>query len=161
MHLRALTGNLLQCFNSHGLTTDILQSVLICVAIDGASVMLGKDSGVCARFVREFPRVVIWHCNNYRLELAVHDTVEEVAAVNHFHVFFDKQYSLYHQSPKAQRELKKACAELNARCLTISRILNTRWVASSLKIVVAVWKQFEALHSHFLQASAEVRQSKE
>jgi len=35
------------------------------------------------------------------------------------------------------------------------RILNTGWVALSLRTVDAVWKQFEALHNHLTQAVAD------
>ena len=50
--------------------------------------------------------------------------------------------------------------ELQDRCLVIGRILNTRWVASSLRTVVAVWKQFEALHNHVSQAAADDTRTK-
>ena len=146
---------LVRCLKSHGLTVDILKLLLICIATDGASVMLGKESGVCSRFLRQFPRLVIWHCSNHRLELSVHDTVEEVAGINNFHIFFDKLYALYHQSPKAQRELEDSCKDLHERCLTIGRILNTSWVASSLRTVVAVWKQYEALYNHLAEAASD------
>ena len=146
---------LLKSLDAHGLSLVILRSLLINVTTDGASVMLGKHSGVCAKLVSEFPDLVIWHCSNHRLELSVHGTVEEVAGTNHFHIFFDKLYCLYHKSPKAQRELEACCRELHDRCLVIGRILNTRWVASSLRTVVAVWKQFEALHNHVSQAAAD------
>jgi len=34
--------------------------------------------------------LVVWHCSNHRLELAVGDTVDEVAGSNNFKSFFDK-----------------------------------------------------------------------
>lgn len=58
---------LLKSLDAHGLSLVILRSLLINVTTDGASVMLGKDSGVCAKLVSEIPALVIWHCSNHRL----------------------------------------------------------------------------------------------
>ena len=155
----SIYASLLSCLTSYGFTTEFLSQSLICIATDGASAMLGKQSGVCAKLVSQFPHIVVWHCSNHRLELSVHDTVEEVAGVNHFHIFFDKLYSLYHQSPKAQRELEHCCKLLHERCFSIGRILNTRWVASSLRTVNAVWSQYEALHKHMQEAASDTSRS--
>jgi len=40
------------------------------------------------------------------------------------------------------------------------RILNTRWVASSLRTMDAVWIKFEALHKHLAQAAADDTRTK-
>ena len=112
--------------------------------------------------LRRFPQLIIWHCSNHRLELAVGDTVDEVAGSNNFRSFFDKLYSVYHASPKNQRELKECCSALDIQCLTIGRVLNVRWVASSLRTVKAVWMQNGALHRHFDAASTDsTREPKE
>jgi len=44
------------------------------------------------------------------LELAVGDVVGEVCDINHFKIFMDKLYTIFHQSPKNQNELKKAAS---------------------------------------------------
>ena len=145
-----------------GFTEEVLQNSLICCATDGASVMLGKKSGVATLLLEKFPNVVIWHCSNHRLELAVHDSVVEVAGVNNFQCFFDKLYSLYHASPKNQRELDECCSELGLQCRAIGRVLNTRWAASSFRTVNAVWKLYPALCQHLTEASVDpLRDSKE
>lgn len=85
-----------------------------------------------------FQDVLVWHCSNHRLELAVDDVVNEVAGINHFKIFFDTLYALYSSSPKNQYGLKSCAKELDLKFLSIGHILNTRWVASSLRSDKAV-----------------------
>ena len=74
---------LLTSLNRHGFTDDILAERLICFASDGASVMLGRTSGVAQTIAEAYPNIVTWHCANHRLELAVNDAVADVVAVSH------------------------------------------------------------------------------
>jgi hypothetical protein len=122
---------------------------------DGASVMLGKDTGVAARLRQYFPRLFIWHCHNHRLELVVSDAVEDVTAINHFKIFMDSIYCLYSMSPKNRRKLASICTHLDIACLTIGQILSVRWVASSFRTVAAVWRSFPGLCSHSETASSD------
>ena len=68
--------------------------------------MLGRKSGVVSQILGKYPNVIIWHCLNHRLELAVSDAIGEVTAVNHSQIFFDKLYSIYSMSPKNIHELR-------------------------------------------------------
>ena len=129
---------LMECLNVHGFTLEVLVERLISFATDGASVMLGSQSGVATRIQRSVPNLVIWHCMNHRLELAVGDTIEEVAGINHFKVFFDKLYCLYHSSPKNRRGLEECCEEVASKFYVIGWVLGIRWVASSYRTVKAV-----------------------
>lgn len=102
-----ITKPLLDCLGGHGFDQIFLNECLIAFACDGASVIIGKDSGVATRLKIQYPKLIIWHCSNHRLELAVGDFVGEVCGINHFKIFMDKHYTLFHQSPKNQNELKK------------------------------------------------------
>ncbi|RXM36541.1 Inactive phospholipase D5 [Acipenser ruthenus] len=66
------------------------------------------------------------HLNDSKAEVFL----SEVHGINHFKVFIDKLYSLYHTSPKSARELKHYAATLCV-ILKIRHVLGTRWVASS------------------------------
>lgn len=124
--------------------------------------MIGKDSGVATRLKIQFPKLISWHCSNHRLELAVGDVVGEVCGINNFKIFMDKLYTLFHQSPKNQNELKKVASSLEVQILKIGRILSVRWVASSKRTVNAVINNFSALCEHFNLASMDsTRDSKE
>src|ERR1700731_3693645 len=115
--------------------------------------MLGRKAGVATQLSAKYPRLFVWHCLNHRLELAVHDAVSEVTAINHFKSFIDAVYSLYTQSTKNQRELRGVSSELETQILRIGRILDVRWVASSFMTVRAVWVSHAALAAHFKHAS--------
>lgn len=146
---------LLQCLRSHGLTDEFLNEYWIGLGVDGASVMLGGKSGVATQLKAMFPCIVAWHCFNHRLELAVSDAVKSCSEINHFKVLMDTLYALYSQSPKCQRELYECASELAIEVNSIGRVLNVRWVASSFRTVNAVWRSYEALHSHFVLKSGE------
>src|SRR5258705_14011853 len=78
----AIVTALLACLRSYGLTEDYLKENLICIVCDGASVMLGKKTGVAARLREIVSEVIVWHCMSHRVELAVHDTMEDITAIN-------------------------------------------------------------------------------
>ncbi|KAL3053061.1 hypothetical protein OYC64_005565 [Pagothenia borchgrevinki] len=153
---------LLNCLDTAGFTEEWLQNNWVSFVSDGASVMLGKDSGVATRLTARYPTLFTWHCMNHRLELAVSDAVDEVQAVNHFKVFLEKIHNLYSQSNKNSRELLEAAQEVGSQVLKIGRVLSTRWVASSFHSVKAVWTSYEALNRHFENAAGDqTRSSKE
>ena len=149
---RGIFNSLLATLLSYGMTEEYLRNNLICVACDGAAVMVGRKSGLKKLMSEQFPSVIFWHCANHRLELAVADTVKEVSGINRFKAFIDKLYALYHASPKNSRELQICANLLEVQLLKVGRILSTRWVASSFRSVSAVWENYEALVEHFDQA---------
>lgn len=100
--------------------------------------MTGSKSGVGTQLEELFPTLVLWHCANHRLELAVGDAVAEVEKMNHFKLFMDSLYSLYSQSPKLTEELQASAREVSCELLKIGKVLDTRWSASSLRTIKAV-----------------------
>jgi hypothetical protein len=66
---------LTDCLTANGLTEEFLRYHWIGLSTDGASVMLGIKSGVAAKLTISFPGLILWHCFNHRLELAVSDAV--------------------------------------------------------------------------------------
>jgi hypothetical protein len=56
---------------------------LVSVACDGVAVMSGSRGGV-KKLLKKIPSIIVWHCANYRLELAVHDAVKTVSGINRF-----------------------------------------------------------------------------
>lgn len=144
---------LLNTLYEYGLDDNFLSKNLLAFVSDGASVMLGKRSGVGKQMKDKFPNLFIWHCLNHRLELAVGDAIKSVTSLNHFQSFLDCLYSVYSQSAKNQNELKSISEQLDTQIKKIGRIFNVRWVASSFRTISAVWKSYEALNVHFQTAS--------
>lgn len=128
----------------------------------GASNMLDRISGVGTQLQKIYPNIIIWHCCNHRLELAVSDTLKKIQGTNHFQSFIENLYTIYHQSPKNMHELKMCATSLEQILLHIEKIFTIRWVASSEKTLKAVWNNYVALYNHFTIASNDLkRESKE
>lgn len=101
---KSIEVTLLACLSKHGFSSDFLAENLIGVCSDGASVMLGRKSGVLERLREKYPRIVKWHCLCHRLELCISDTMDAIPGLQHVTSFFEKLYSVYHQSPKNQNQ---------------------------------------------------------
>lgn len=157
---KGIFSSLLSRLELLGISEDYLRGHLISVTCDGAAVMFGVRNGVKQLFKEMFQGLIVWHCANHRLELAVHDAANSAAGINRFKNFMDKLYVTYHASPKNARELQMHANALEIQLLKIGRILNTRWVASSFRTVSAVWQDYEALVLHFRQAQEDGRRSK-
>ena len=111
--------------------------------------MLGRNSGVGTRLQENFPKIVIWHCLNHRLQLVLDDSVNDIKQVNHFKIFMDKMYTIFHKSNKNQAELLNNSQELGQQMLKIGRVLSPRWALYSLRSALAVWRTYPALYRYF------------
>ena len=119
----AITEALPSCLSQYGFYDAYLKQNLISFTSNGASVMLGKNSGVAKRLMEKYPDIIVWHCLNHRLELAVGDAVSEVVGVNYFRDFMNKLYALHSQSPKNMKELEKHTRDVEDQVLKIGRAL--------------------------------------
>ena len=57
--------------------------------------MLGTNSGVRKLLKDKFPEIILWHCLNHRLELAVGNALESISGTNDFQSFLEHLYSMY------------------------------------------------------------------
>ena len=110
----------------YGIDNDYLPKKLISFASDGASTMIGKKSGVSKLFKDNFPRIVLWHCLNHRIELAVVDTIKETKQINNFQIFVEKLYSTYSRSSKNQGQLREHCRALDIVFNKIGKVFTIR-----------------------------------
>ncbi|KAF2904369.1 hypothetical protein ILUMI_01827, partial [Ignelater luminosus] len=130
-------NTLLSTLNDCGFHNEYLKANLIAFCSDGASTMLGRKSGVAAKLLESFPKIIVWHCLNHRLQLSIDDSISEIKHVNHFKIFLDKIYCVYHQSNKNQTELETIAKELEIEIIKIGRVLGPRWAACSLRATIA------------------------
>ncbi|XP_048356244.1 E3 SUMO-protein ligase KIAA1586-like [Sphaerodactylus townsendi] len=144
-----ICSSVMESLNNVGLTKNYLEQNLIGFCSDGASVMLGRKSGVSTRIAKEFPNIVIWHCLNHRLPLILDDSIKDIKQVNHFKIFISKIYSTFHQSSKSQIELSQISEQLGIEITKIGRVLGPKWAACSLRSTLAVWQAYPALHHYF------------
>ena len=118
------------CFLKNGYTIELLQELFIGFCSDGASVMQGTESGVGKSLKDKFPDMILWHCLNHRLELAVGDALESISGTNDFQSFFEHLYSLYSQSLKSKRELEQCSHNLQTTLKRIGKVFIIRWITS-------------------------------
>uniref|UniRef100_A0A3B3QYV9 DUF4371 domain-containing protein n=1 Tax=Paramormyrops kingsleyae TaxID=1676925 RepID=A0A3B3QYV9_9TELE len=144
---------LMSCLFNNGFTVELLQEVLTGFCSDEASVMLGVKSGVGKLLQDDFPDIILWHCLNHRLELAVDQALDATGGTKDVQAFLDTLYSLYSQSPKNMRELSECAHNLHITLRRIGRVFTVRWVASSRRAVDAIWHSYAALAQHFRGAS--------
>lgn len=150
---RTIADVLLSCLSRYGFDDKYLKQNLVAFVSDGASVMLGKNSGVSTQVKKKYPDVIVWHCLNHRLELAVGDSVDDVTQINHFKSLLDKIYTIFSRSPKNEKEIRNCSERLGDQFHKIGRVLGTRWVASSHRTVSAIWNDHNALCVYFENAS--------
>ena len=87
---KQIYNTMLDSLNSAGFSNEYLKQNLIGFCSEGASVMLGRNSGVGTRLQKNFPKIVIWHYLNHRLQMVLDDYVNDIMPVNHFKIFMDK-----------------------------------------------------------------------
>ena len=148
-----IAEKIVDCLLKNGYSIELLQEVIIGFCSHGTRVMLGTKSGVGKLLKDKFPDIILWHCLNHRLELAVGIALEIIGGTNHFQSFLEHFYSLYSQSPKNKRELDQCSHDLQTTLKRIGKVFTIRWVASSFRAVSAVWHSFPALAQHFDKAS--------
>ena len=68
---------LLNSLHLVGFDKEYLKNHLIAFCSDGASVMLGRRSGVGIRLKNDFPNIILWHCLSHRLQLVLDDSVTD------------------------------------------------------------------------------------
>ena len=79
-----IADKIVDCLLKNGYSIALLQEVIIGFCSDGASVMLGTKSGVGKLLKDKFPDIILWHCRNHRLELALGIALEIFGGTNDF-----------------------------------------------------------------------------
>ncbi|XP_046840490.1 zinc finger protein 862-like [Xenia sp. Carnegie-2017] len=116
-----------EAFARFGITN--FESKLAATGLDGASVNMGRNTGLAARLKEVAPWLTVVHCFNHRLELAAADAFNATffAQVDEI---LRQLFSLYQKSPKKLRELKKL-AEVYGE--TVSKKVDTLDASSCSK----------------------------
>ena len=116
-------NTILNSLNSAGFSNEYLKQNLISFCSDEVSVMLGRNSGIGSRLQENFPKILIWYCLNHRLQLLLDDSMNDIKQVNHFKIFMDEMYTIFHNSNKNQTELFNISQEFGQQMLKIGRVL--------------------------------------
>ena len=142
-------ASLLKSLHDGGFDNEYLRNNLNAFCSDDASVMLGRSPGVDTRLKNDYPIIILWHCLNHCLQLILDNSVNNIKQVNHFKIFMDKIYTIFHQSNKNQMQLFKISEMLGQQILNTGRVLGPRWAACSLRSALAVLRAYPALYKYF------------
>lgn len=101
---------------------------VVSATADGASVNFGVYSGVLTQLKNEREWLVMIHCVNHRLELALKAVVQSFDRFSEVDSFYQSIWSLLKNSGKLKAEIKTACEALNITCYELSKIHGTRFL---------------------------------
>ena len=94
--------------------TAAIPEKLACCNFDGASVMMGKKSGVAKQLqdIAQYPLCII-HCVAHNLELAVLDAIKQTPYLAIFEETVKSVFKFYFYSPKRRHEVNEIAAILD------------------------------------------------
>ena len=98
-------------------------------ASDGASVMLGKLTGVASRIKERNECLFITHCIAHRLALACNSAEKKVDFCKHIEYIIKLVYNFFFNSSKRVDNLCKYQEILNHPILKIKQIYEVRWLS--------------------------------
>ena len=92
---------------NYGISNSKIIADLIQVVSDGASMFVGKNSGVGMKFLQLNNNIVIWHCLCHRLELSLSQTRSSFTQFKKFQDVLNQIYKFYSTSSKYTGEIKQ------------------------------------------------------
>ena len=134
-------------------------SKLVTMGSDGASVMLGKKSGVLALLKEQQPSLIGIYCSAHRLELYYKDAMKKVPMAEKVLTLLTGLYYMYRNSPLNRTNLKNAfrCLSINIKLPT--RAGGTRWVGHILRALEHFLDGYPAFRLHLEQLAASKEKS--
>ncbi|XP_053399135.1 zinc finger protein 862-like [Mercenaria mercenaria] len=127
---------------------------LVAVGCDGASVMLGKNTGAVQRIRKhtDRPWLLGVHCSGHKLELAYKNMVKsKISLYDKVENFLLSVYYFYRNSNLNRAMLKESFKSLGINVVLPTRVGGTRWI-SHLKLAVGCYlKGYKAISQHLSQ----------
>ena len=133
---------------------------LIGANFDGASVMMGENSGVKALLQKDYPVITVIHCVAHKLELSVLDAAKSMPYLSTFEETIKSIFNFYHFSTKRRRELAEIADVLSTMVTNYSSVKAVRWVASKSRALLAVKKNFASTVLHTEDAAGGSKDAK-
>ncbi|XP_077988181.1 zinc finger protein 862-like [Glandiceps talaboti] len=116
---------------------------------DGASVMTGKNNGVCVRLRREInPFLLGIHCIAYRLALCTSQAAEKVPYLKKYQQSLTDIYYHFSRSAVRTETLKSIQVILNDPCLKYKEVHEVRWF-SFYSALETIYRTYGSLVTYF------------
>ncbi|GBB90528.1 hypothetical protein RclHR1_17500001 [Rhizophagus clarus] len=115
---------IIDLFDKKGLTNKLMS-----FASDGASVMLGRSTGVASRIKERNECLFITHCIAHRLALACNSAEKKVDFCKHAEHIIKSVYNFFSNSSKRVDILRKYQEILGHPILKIKQIYEVRWLS--------------------------------
>jgi hypothetical protein len=126
------------------------ESKLAATGLDGASVNMGRNTGLAARLKEIAPWLTAVHCFNHHLELAAADAFNYT-----FFAQLDEMlrqlFSLYQKSPKKLRELKKLAEAYGETVYKPVKASGTRWIDHKVRATKVFLENYGMYMQHLEQ----------
>ena len=98
-------------------------------ATDGASVMVGCETGVVTRIKNKVPTFIATHCSAHRLSLAACDASNSSSLIQRFQKILNQIYVYFSRSSVCSSELVEMQKFLDEPQLKLQRPTETRWLS--------------------------------
>ena len=125
---------------------------MVFLCLDGAAVNMGKYRSVKAVLQAKFPWLVVIHCINHNLELAIGDLRKNDPDYLNFDETLKDIYSMFHFSIKKGREIEKLATELEQEFVRCSALQTICWLASQFRAVEKEYRNYAILCAYLEQA---------
>ena len=106
---------------------DRFENLLVAACTDGASVNMGRLSGACTKMKEERPWMLIIHCSNHQLELAVKDAFTAQKSFTDIDELLIQIYYMFRNSGKAKRLFTAMALTLDVTCVAFVKAGGTRF----------------------------------
>ena len=123
-----IVDSLITYLNSKAPVTVDINKLASC-ATDGASVMVGCESGVTTRLKSVVPTLIATHCSAHRLSLAACDASNASSMIQRFQRILNQIYVFFSRSSVRTTELSEMQRVLNEPHLKLQRPTETRWLS--------------------------------
>jgi hypothetical protein len=117
----SIVEKFLSNLHSNGFKDELLLQNWMSFSCDRAPNILGRRR-CCVECCKKYPNLIVWHCTNHCLEIALNDAVQKMAAVYHMKTYFDTMYTVestsYTNRAKLEMVALQCCTRLNSvRCV--------------------------------------------
>lgn len=136
------------------LAGDDFAKKLVATGTDGASTMLGKNSGAVQRIrdLLDKPWLIGVHCSGHKLELSFKDAVKsKVPLFVKVDCLLLNIYYFYRNSNLNRATLKESFKTLNQKVILPTRTGGTRWVGHLKKAIECFIRGYKAIMLHLGQ----------